>query len=126
MFQFGPQLTGSFFANAHTCGFSGHTRTAFSELETKEFSQLTPALSTYWVRVRFDGTDYHTEYSQTGYQWFTGTNGVGTSGGHNVLKWGTNSGDIITPSRYALGTQFIPNTQRLWDVLQFRVSPTAD
>lgn len=119
-FMFGPQLTDSFLVNASACGFNGAVRQYFSSLTSKELSDLVPFMYTYFFRVRFNGiATYLTEYSYNGVDW-----SISVNGGINQFKWGVNPADVLIPTHWAVGGQFIPPGFATFDIIRLEQLPT--
>ena len=114
-FMFGPQDSpyGPLLLSASACGFSGHYRNYYGGLTS---NNLHTSNGITWVRLRFDGTNYISEYSIDGATW-----SVSTVGGANIFNWG---GGAIIPTRWGVGTQYIPNSLGIWDIYQLDQTPT--
>jgi hypothetical protein len=114
-FMFGPQdsPSGPLLLSAAACGFSGHTRNYYGGLSA---NNLHTTNYITWVRLRFDGVNYISEYSVDGANW-----NVSTAGGTNIFNWG---GGAIVPVSWGVGTQYIPNSFGNWDIYQLDQTPT--
>jgi hypothetical protein len=113
--MFGPQDSpyGPLLLSASACGFSGHTRNYYGGL-TANNMHTTNGIT--WVRLRFDGVNYISEYSVDGANWT-----VSTAGGTNIFNWG---GGAIVPVSWGVGTQYIPYSLGNWDIYQLDQTPT--
>jgi hypothetical protein len=113
--MFGPQdgTSGPLVLSAAVAGFTGHTRNYYGGLNANNL-QSTAGIT--WVRLRFDGVNYISEYSIDGINWV-----ITTVGGTNIFNWG---GGAISPTRWGVGTQFIPPSLGTWDIYQLEQTPT--
>jgi hypothetical protein len=114
-FMFGPQdgTSGPLTLSAAAAGFTNHTRNYYGGINA---NNMHTSNGITWVRLRFDGTNYISEYSVDGYIWI-----LTTVGGTNIFNWG---GGAIVPTSWGVGTQYIPPSLTVWDIYQLEQTPT--
>lgn len=124
-FYFGVQLNNSTTqAGATACAFTGHNRNYYSNLFSGEWHFNYNEYNIFWVRLRFDGVNYISEWSWDTFYWH-----VSIAGGVNEFDLNGNEGDRgysnpITPTTWCIGMQFIPDLNTIWDVLSISQNPT--
>jgi hypothetical protein len=110
-FLLAAELAEQFYTVASCSGYTSYNRNYFSVLNSNEMWQLAPSLNLYFLRVTKVGTVYTTQWSLNGITWTTTTNG-----GTGILQPTSDLSLALIPTRWGIGTQYIPYPGS-WDIL---------